>query len=78
MLFTRSRLFLACTVATALALSACSKENSAQKQDTLTASAPATGEASTLSERNAQQRLITTLQQQFKKANIQAVSYTHL
>jgi thiol:disulfide interchange protein DsbC len=59
-------------VATALALSACSKENSAQKQDTLTASAPATGEASTLSERNAQQRLITTLQQQFKKANIQA------
>ena len=72
MLFTRSRLFLACTVATALALSACSKENSAQKQDTLTASAPATGEASTLSERNAQQRLITTLQQQFKKANIQA------
>ena len=72
MLFTRSRLFLACTVATALALSACSKENSAQKQDPLTASAPATGEASTLSERNAQQRLITTLQQQFKKANIQA------
>jgi hypothetical protein len=38
MLFTRSRL-LACTVATALALSACSKENSAQKQDTLKRSA---------------------------------------
>jgi thiol:disulfide interchange protein DsbC len=33
--------------------SACSKENSAQKQDALTASAPATGEASTLNERNA-------------------------
>ena len=72
MLFTRSRLFLACTVATALALSACSKENSAQKQDALTASAPATGEASTLNERNTQQRLVSTLEKHFKTANINA------
>jgi thiol:disulfide interchange protein DsbC len=43
-------------------ISACSKENSAQKQDALTASAPATGEASTLNERNAQQRLVSTLE----------------
>lgn len=72
MLFTRSRLFLACALTSGLVLSACSKENQAQKQDTLTASAPATGEASTLTERNAQQRLLQTLQQQFQKANIQA------
>ncbi|WP_130803546.1 DsbC family protein [Acinetobacter ihumii] len=72
MLFTRSRLFLACAIASSLAVTACSKENQAQKQDTLTASAPATGEASNLTERNAQQRLAKTLQQQFQKANINA------
>jgi len=46
--------------------------NSDKKQDTLTASAPATGEASNLSERNAQQRLISTLEGHFKKAGINA------
>ncbi|MFX8627144.1 DsbC family protein, partial [Acinetobacter baumannii] len=35
-----------------------------------TATAPATGEASTIIERNAKQRLIETLQKQFKNANI--------
>ena len=73
MLLTRSNIFLACTLASSLAITACSNSNNDEKkQSTLTASAPATGEASNLSERNAQQRLISTLQQHFKKANINA------
>ncbi|MFV5190746.1 MULTISPECIES: DsbC family protein [Acinetobacter] len=72
MLFTRSQLVIACTLASTLFVSACSKENSAQKQDALTASAPATGEASTLNERNAQQRLVSTLEKHFKTASINA------
>jgi thiol:disulfide interchange protein DsbC len=73
MLFTRSKIVIACTLATGLALTACSKPNNdEEKQATLTASAPATGEASTLSERNQQQRLIQTLQDGMKKANINA------
>ena len=70
---TRSKIFIACTLASSLAISACSNSNNDEKkQNTLTASAPATGEASNLSERNTQQRLINTLQQHFKKANINA------
>jgi hypothetical protein len=72
MLFTRSQLFIACALTSTLLISACSKENSAQKPDALTASAPATGEASTLNERNAQQRLVSTLEKHFKTANINA------
>ena len=72
MLFNRSTFFMVCTLASSLFISACSKENSAPKQDALTATAPATGEASTLSERNAQQRLISTLEKNFKTANIPA------
>lgn len=73
MSFTRSKLFIACTLASSLAITACSNSNNDEKkQSTLTASAPATGQASNLSERNAQQRLINTLQQHFKKANINA------
>ncbi len=73
MLFTRSKLVIACTLAAGLSLTACSKSNSDEdKQAPLTASAPATGEASNLSERNAQQRLINTLQDGLKKANINA------
>ena len=72
MLFTRSQLVVACALASTLFISACSKENSAQKQDSLTASTPATGEASTLNERNTQQRLVTTLEKHFKTANINA------
>lgn len=70
MSFTRSQIFLACALASSLLFSACSKENKPQKEDALTATAPATGEASTIIERNAKQRLIETLQKQFKNANI--------
>ena len=73
MTFARSKIFIACTLAAGLAITACSNSNNEdKKQDTLTASAPATGEASTLSERNAQQRLISTLEQHFNKAGIKA------
>ncbi len=72
-LFTRSTLLIACSLASAFAITACSNANNEdKKQTTLTASAPATGEASTLIERNAQQRLSTTLQQHFKTAGINA------
>ena len=73
MTFARIKIFIACLLATGLGLSACSNSNNSdKKQDTLTASAPATGEASNLSERNAQQRLISTLEGHFKKAGINA------
>ena len=72
MTFTRSHLLIACALAGSFALSACSKQDQSANQDTLTANTPATGEASTLSERNAQQRLISTLQQHLKTANINA------
>ncbi|MDM1249153.1 DsbC family protein [Acinetobacter sp. R933-2] len=68
----RSKLMIACMLASGLALSACSKSPDTKKDDTLTATAPATGEASNLTERNAQQRLIQTLQGHLKKANINA------
>ncbi|MDM1341257.1 DsbC family protein [Acinetobacter pseudolwoffii] len=73
MTFARSKIFMACTLAAGLGLAACSNSNNeAKKQDTLTASAPATGEASTLTERNAQQRLVSTLEKHFKTAGINA------
>ncbi|WP_312087377.1 DsbC family protein [Acinetobacter variabilis] len=73
MTFARTKIFIACLLATGLGLSACSNSNNSdKKQDMLTASAPATGEASNLSERNAQQRLISTLEGHFKKAGINA------
>lgn len=73
MTFARTKIFIACLLTTGLGLSACSNSNNSdKKQDTLTASAPATGEASNLSERNAQQRLISTLEGHFKKAGINA------
>lgn len=68
----RSKLMLACVVASAMTLSACSKNQDSKKDDTLTATSPATGEASNLTERNKQQRLIQTLQANFKKADINA------
>lgn len=71
MTFARTKIFIACLLATGLGLSACSNSNNSdKKQDTLTASAPATGEASNLSERNAQQRLISTLEGHFKKREL--------
>ncbi|WP_299153574.1 DsbC family protein [uncultured Acinetobacter sp.] len=73
MTFARTKLFIACVLASGLGLSACSNsDNEQKKQDNLTASAPATGEASTLSERNAQQRLLSTLEKHFKTAGISA------
>ncbi len=73
MAFTRSKIFMACVLASGLTLTACSNANNEdKKQNTLTASAPATGEASTLTERNAGQRLISTLQQNFKTAGVNA------
>ena len=72
MLFTRKPLFIACAIASSVLFTACSNNTEEKKQDSLTASAPATGEASTLTERNAKQRLIDTLQKHFKTANINA------
>lgn len=73
MTFARSKVFVACTLALGMGLSACSNSNNEdKKQATLTASAPATGEASTLSERNAQQRLVSNLEKNFKTAGITA------
>lgn len=73
MSFTRSKFVLMSTLSTALFLSACSQADNAKKDDgTLTATAPATGQASNITERNEQQRLIQTLEANFKKANINA------
>lgn len=73
MKFAHSKFFLACAVASSISISACSNsDNNDQKDGTLTASTPATGEASNLSERNAQQRLIQTLTAHFKTAGINA------
>ncbi len=73
MLFTRSRLALACALTTSVLLAACSNSNNDdKKQNTLTATAPATGEASPLTERKTQEHLLQTLQQHFKTANINA------
>jgi len=72
MAFTHSKIFLACALTSTIFLSACSKSDDEKKAGTLTASAPATGEASNLSERNAQHRLIQTLTEHFKTAGITA------
>lgn len=74
MRFTRSTLILSCLLTTGVMLTACSKPDteSAKNQETLTATNTATGEASTISERNAEQRLIKTLEQHFKNAGITA------
>ena len=72
MFFNRSSLAIALSLASVAFLSACSNSETTNKNDTLTASAPATGEASTLSERNKKQRLIQTLQAHFDKAKIPA------
>lgn len=70
---TRSKLVLISALSTALMLSACGQSDNAKKDDgSLTATAPATGQASNITERNAQQRLIQTLEKNFKTANINA------
>ena len=69
--FTRSKLAFMCSLA--LTLAACSQSDQPNKGDgTLTATAPATGPASNITERNAQQRLIQALENNFKTANIPA------
>ncbi len=68
----RSTMLLACALASSLMFTACSKADDAKNDNTLTATAPATGEASGITERNAKQRLIETLQKHFKNANINA------
>lgn len=71
--FTRSKLAIMTAFAASLMLTACSNSENAKNNDgTLTATAPATGQASNLTERNAQQRLIQTLEKNFKTANIEA------
>lgn len=73
MTFARSKFFIVCAIASSISISACSNsDNNEQKQGALTASTPATGEASNLSERNAQQRLIQTLTEGLKTAGINA------
>lgn len=72
MLLNRSRIFIACALASSVMLSACSKSAENKKDDTLTATTPATAEASNITERNAQKRLMTTLEGHFKTANINA------
>ena len=71
--FTRSKLVMMSALTASLMLSACGQSDNAKKDDgTLTATAPATGQASNITERNAQQRLIQTLEKNFKTANINA------
>ena len=73
MQFTRSKLVMISTLTAGLFLTACGQSDNAKKDDgTLTATAPATGQASNITERNAQQRLIQTLEKNFKTANINA------
>lgn len=55
-----------------ITLSACSKKEEKSSDDSITATTPVSGEASTLSERNTQQRLIKTLQDNFDKAGLKA------
>ncbi|AXQ20943.1 DsbC family protein [Acinetobacter wuhouensis] len=72
MLLNRSKLMLACLIAGSISVSACSKNQDSKKDDTLTATAPATGEASNLTDRDTKQKLIQTLQANFQKAGVKA------
>lgn len=55
-----------------LALGACSKQEDKNTDTAITATTPVSGEASTLTERNAQQRLQATLQDNINKSGIKA------
>ncbi|AOA59564.1 DsbC family protein [Acinetobacter larvae] len=67
-----SKALLSCALLSGLLLSACSNSDKQQKDTTLTATTPATGEATTIAERNAQQRLIETLHKNFEAAGVHA------
>lgn len=71
-MFLRStQLCIASTLAISALISGCSKDKvNEPKNDTLTATTPATGEASPILERNEKQRLITLFEEQLKKSNI--------
>ena len=55
-----------------VAISACSKQEEKKTDTSITATTPVSGEASTLTERNAQQRLQQTLQENINKSGIKA------
>lgn len=60
-------------IGSVIGLSACSKNDTANKTDSeITATTPVSGEASTLTERNTQERLKKILQTNFDKAGIKA------
>ena len=59
-------------VTSLVALGACSKQEDKKNETSITATTPVTGEASTLTERNAQQRLLETLQANINKAGLNA------
>lgn len=71
MSFPYSKIALACALSLSTLLTACAKENKvSEKSDALTATTPATGEASPILERNEKQRLMNTLQENIKKTNL--------
>lgn len=73
MLLNYSKPLVISALSLSLFISGCSKSEDANKNDgTLTATAPATGQASNLTERKAQQRLIENLEKNLKIANINA------
>ena len=55
-----------------MALGACSKQEDKKQDNSITATTPVSGEASTLTERNAQQRLQTQLQENINKSGLNA------
>lgn len=73
MQFNRTKMLLTSTLLSSVMISACSNADDTQKKDnTLTATTPASSEESNITERNAKQRLIQTLEKHFKTANIPA------
>lgn len=71
MTFSSRKTLLICAISLTALFSGCSKEKTEQQKNAaLTATTPATGEASPILERNEKQRLMTTFQEQLQKANI--------
>ncbi len=68
----KTQAILASALCATMLLTGCSKEPKTDKDEPLTATAPATGQANTLIEGNAKKKLISTLQANLKKANIDA------
>lgn len=68
----KPQLMIAGALCATLLLAGCSKEPTTDKDEVLTSTAPATGKASTVIEGNDKKKLISTLQANLKKANIDA------